>query len=168
MRSWPEHSSRIVAVLVGLISVAAQGSYGTRFAKGLAGVLNPTAFNGSGLAFTGCDPTNGCELFYYDMYNEPYLVAVRQRMLRHYLRLLAAAGAQVVCFRDAALYRRVSTMLVGASRLCRTYPPASSRPRLVKCWLRDRFSILLHPRPHWGKSCTCGTRDDRATARRLV
>lgn len=64
--------------LGGLLEVSAQGSYGTRFAKGLAGVLNPTAFNGTGLAFTGCDPTHGCELFNYDMYNEPYLVAVRE------------------------------------------------------------------------------------------
>lgn len=68
-----------MAIVASVCTATSQG-YGIRFAKHLAGVLNPTALNGTGLAFTGCDSTNGCELFYYDLYNEPFLVAVRQRI----------------------------------------------------------------------------------------
>jgi hypothetical protein len=60
------------ALLSHLPGAAAQA----RFAKYLPGLLSPKPFNDTGLAFGGCDMAHGCELWFYDLYNEPYMVAV--------------------------------------------------------------------------------------------
>lgn len=51
------------------------GDSGVRFAKSSPGVLSLASFNGTGVAFTACDAVYGCELFFYNLQDAPYLVA---------------------------------------------------------------------------------------------